>query len=341
MKVTTISIDLAKNVFQVMGFTSTGETVFNKRLNRTQLTHFMQMQPPCRVVMEACYSSHYWGRTCESMKHTVHLIPAQHVTPFVRGNKNDRNDTVAIYEASFRPHIRFVPIKTEAQQETLLLHRLRERLLSTRTAATNQLRGLLADFGIIFPLGKASFIEKMNTLSVDSTLPARLTWLVNDIFEEYKTLTLRIKTIEKTLKTDVEANALGQILLSIPGIGYLNASAFVASIGSGQAFASAKEFAVWLGITPKQFASGNKSVMGGISKRGDQYLRKQLIHGARAIISHAGKKNDALSLWITQLRARKTFNCTAVATAHKLARIMWTLLQKQCHYTPQMIKEAA
>ncbi|MCP4320462.1 MAG: transposase, partial [Alteromonadales bacterium] len=160
MKVTTISIDLAKNVFQVMGFTSTGKTVFNKRLNRTQLRHFMQMQPPCRVVMEACYSSHYWGRTFESMKHTVHLIPAQHVTPFVRGNKNDGNDTVAIYEASFRPHIRFVLIKTEAQQGTLLLHRLRERLLSTRTAATNQLRGLLAVFGIIFPLGKASFIEK-------------------------------------------------------------------------------------------------------------------------------------------------------------------------------------
>jgi len=341
MKVTTISIDLAKNVFQVMGFTSTGKTVFNKRLNRTQLRHFMQMQPPCRVVMEACYSSHYWGRTFESMKHTVHLIPAQHVTPFVRGNKNDPNDTVAIYEASSRPHIRFVPIKTEAQQEVLLLHRLRERLLSTRTGATNQLRGLLADFGIIFPLGKASFIEKMKTLSVDSTLSARLTWLIKDIYEEYKTLTLRIKTIEKTLSAEVEVNPLGQILLSMPGIGYLNASAFIASIGSGQAFASAKEFAVWLGITPKQFASGNKSVMGSISKRGDQYLRKQLIHGARAIISHAGKKNDALSLWITQLRARKTFNCTAVATAHKLARIMWTLLQKQCHYTPQMVKGMA
>ena len=341
MKVTTISIDLAKNVFQVMGFTSTAKTVFNKRLNRTQLRHFMQMQPPCRVVMEACYSSHYWGRTFESMKHTVHLIPAQHVTPFVRGNKNDPNDTVAIYEASFRPHIRFVPIKTEAQQEILILHRLRERLLSTRTAATNQLRGLLADFGITFPLGKAAFNKKMQELSIDKTLSVTITWLVEDVYTEYKTLALRIKTIEKQLETDIKANPLGQILLSIPGIGYLNASAFVASIGSGQAFTSAKEFAVWLGITPKQFASGNKSVMGGISKRGDQYLRKQLIHGARAIISHAGKKNDALSLWITQLRARKTFNCTAVATAHKLARIMWTLLQKQCHYTPQLLKDVA
>jgi transposase len=341
MKVSTISIDLAKNVFQVMGFTSTGKVAFNKRLNRAQLNHFMQMQPPCRVVMEACYSSHYWGRTFESMKHTVHLIPAQHVTPFVRGNKNDSNDTLAIFEASSRPFIRFVPIKTQAQQETLILHRLRERLLSARIAASNQLRGLLADFGIIFPLGKIAFNEKMQALSIDETLSATIAWLVKDVYTEYKSLALRIKAIEKQLKNDIEKNSLGQILLSIPGIGYLNASAFVASIGSGQAFSSAKDFAVWLGITPKQFASGNKSVMGGISKRGDQYLRKQLIHGARAIISHAGKKQDALSLWIMQLRARKTFNCTAVATAHKLARIMWTLLQKQCHYTPQVVKGVA
>jgi transposase len=341
MKVSTISIDLAKNVFQVMGFTSTGETVFNKRLNRLQLSHFMQIQPPCRVVMEACYSSHYWGRTLESFGHTVHLIPAQHVTPFVRGNKNDCNDTLAIFEASHRPHIRFVPIKTGAQQEILILHRLRERLLSARTAASNQLRGLLADFGIVFPLGKVAFNQKMQELSIDTTLSATIAWLITDVYAEYKTLSVRIKAIEKQLKTEIEVNPLGQILLSIPGIGYLNASAFVASIGSGQAFASAKDFAVWLGITPKQFASGNKSVMAGISKRGDQYLRKQLIHGARAIISHAGKKNDALSLWITQLRARKTFNCTAVATAHKLARIMWTLLQKQCHYTPQLVKDMA
>jgi transposase len=150
-----------------------------------------------------------------------------------------------------------------------------------------------------------------------------------------------LKEIEKTLKLSVKEGELGKILLSIPGIGYLNASAFIASIGSGQAFATAREFAVWLGITPKQFASGNKSVMAGISKRGNGYLRKLLIHGARAIVSRAGNKQDSLSLWINQLRARKSYNCTAVATAHKLARIMWTLLQKQCHFTPQEIKVAA
>ena len=301
MNVNTISIDLAKHVFQVMGFTSLGKIVFNKRLNRAQLHHFMQMQPPCRVVMEACYSSHYWGRTLAAMGHNVVLIPAQHVTPFVRGNKNDHNDTLAIYEASLRPFIRFVPIKTQAQQETLSLHRLRERLLAARTAASNQIRGLLTDFGLIFPLGEAAFEKHMQALSVDETLSATLRWLVNDVYTEYKALALRLKSIEKQLKTDIEANPLGEILMSIPGIGYLNASAFVASIGSGQAFASAKEFSVWLGITPKHVASGHKKVMGRITKRGDSYLRKQLINGARSIVSHAGKKQDALSRWITQL----------------------------------------
>jgi len=341
MTVSTISIDLAKNVFQAMGFTSTGKIDFNKRLNRLQLSEFMQMKPKCRVVMEACYSSHYWGRTFESMGHTVDLIPAQHVTPFVRGNKNDNNDTLAIFEASSRPFIRFVPIKTIEQQEVLILHRLRERLLSSRIATSNQLRGLLTDFGIIFPLGQKGFTEILIDLCSDESLSGTLKWLVNDVYREYQSLNARIKEIEKQLKTDIENHPLGKILLSIPGIGYLNASAFIASIGNGQAFATAKEFAVWLGITPKQFASGNKSVMSGISKRGDGYLRKMLIHGARAVINHAGKKQDALNQWVCQLRERKSFNCTAVATAHKLARIMWTLLQKKCYYTPQVVKAVA
>ena len=338
MKVSTISIDLAKNVFQVMGFSHEGKTLFNKRLNRTQLSEFMQMKPKCRVVMEACYSSHYWGRTFNAMGHDVGLVPAQHVTPFVRGNKNDANDTLAIFEASKRPFIRFVPIKTEAQQEVLMLHRLRERLLKNRTSASNQLRGLLTDFGIIFGLGHKAFNDKMKDLLVSDKLSVTIKWVISDVYQEYTSLIERLKKIEKQLKDEITANPLGQILLSIPGIGFLNASAFVASIGSGQAFLSARDFAVWLGITPKQYASGHKSVMTGITKRGDCYLRKQLIHGARALISHAGKKQDALSVWICQLRARKSFNCTAVATAHKLARILWTLLQKQCHYTPQVVQ---
>ena len=192
-------------------------------------------------------------------------------------------------EASCRPFIRFVPIKTMAQQEVLILHRLRERLLGTRIATSNQLRGLLTDFGIIFPVGHKGFNEKLIDLCSDESLSETLKWLINDVYAEYTLLKKRIKAIEKKLKLEIEQHPLGKILLSIPGIGYLNASAFIASIGNGQAFASAKDFAVWLGLTPKQFASGNKSTMTGISKRGDGYLRKMLIHGARAVVNTASK----------------------------------------------------
>ena len=333
MKVTTISIDLAKNIFQVMGITDTQKVIFNKRLNRSQLRELMQLHENCRVVMEACYSSNYWGREFTAMGHSVELIPAQHVKPFVRGNKNDSNDTLAIFEASNRPNIRPVPVKTEAQQEILMLHRLRERLLTAKTASSNQARGLLVDFGIIIPVGHKAFEEAMVEISKDEQQRPLIRYLTEDVLQEFRGLKKRLAEIEKKLITYAKTSIAGQILLSIPGVGLIIASAFVASIGTGQAFNSAKEFAVWLGLTPKQAASGNKSVMLGISKRGDCYLRKQLIHGERTVVMHAGKKKDALNDWVNQLRERKSFNCTTVATAHRLARLMWVLLQKQTTYS--------
>lgn len=337
MKTNTISIDLAKNIFQVIGFDKHHKIQFNKRLKREQLVIFINKQCKCRLVMEACYSSHYWGRVFQSMGHTVELIPAQHVTPFVRGNKNDTNDAIAIYEASNRPNIKPVPIKTEAQQEILMLHRIRERLLRQRVATTNQIKGLLVDFGIIFPKGLKAFEKKVNELKEDMQIRPLIRRIIIDINDEYQGLVKRIKSIELTLKKMIEKDPTSQILLSIPGIGLINASAFAASIDKGQAFNTAKDFGVWLGLTPKQFASGDKSVMSGITKRGNCYLRKQLIHGARAIVTRASNKPDQLSVWITQLRARKSFNCTVVATAHKLARLMWVLLHKQTHYKAQLL----
>jgi transposase len=335
MKVTTIAIDLAKNVFQVLGMTEQGKKVFNKRLNRSQLMEFMQLQPVCRVVFEACYSAHYWGRTFESMGHQVLLIPAQHVTPFVRGNKNDKNDVLAIYEASLRPNMRFVPIKTEAQQEILMLHRIRERLIKQRIACTNQIRGLLIDFGISFPPGHSAFERAMWDLMDEQHLRPLVKLMVSETYDEYQGLSKRLKQLNSLILQFVEKDPNGKILLSIPGVGPIIASAFVAAIDKGQAFNNPKEFAVWLGLTPKQFASGNRSVNGGITKRGDCYLRKQLIHGARTVVSHASKKNDDLNIWVTQLRSRKSICCTVVATAHRLARLMWILLQKQTMYQAQ------
>jgi transposase len=334
MKCKTISIDLAKNVFQVCGINEHIKPLFNKKLNRNALLVFMAKQQPTTVVMEACYSSHYWGRKLRDLGHTTKLIPAQHVTPFVRGNKNDCNDALAIAEASQRPNIRFVPIKTEHQQEISCLHRIRERLLKNKTATSNQARGLLSEFGIIFDTGKKAFLEGMNAFVRDDNQSLLLRNMMAALLSEFKATVQRIVDIEKELSLFVEKSSNGNILLSIPGLGVINSSALLAAIDKGQAFNNPREFAVWLGLTPQQYSSGATNRMGGITKRGDRYLRKQLIHGARTVVCHCKKKNDQLNVWAANLLERKSFNKTVVAMAHRLARLVWILLQRQELYRP-------
>jgi transposase len=292
----------------------------------------MRQQEPTMVVMEACYSSHYWGREIAKLGHDTKLIPAQHVTPFVRGNKNDHNDAFAIAEASQRAHIRFVPVKTEHQQEISCLHRIRERLSKNKVALSNQSRGLLSEFGVVFPTGHKALLSGLTSVIDNPQYSQRLQDMVKDMLSEYKTTIKRLKGIQKQLDEFVDASESGKILLSIPGIGVINASALLAAIDKGQAFNSPKEFAVWLGLTPKQHASGNMSKMGGITKRGDRYLRKQLVHGARSVVSRAAQKTDPLSLWATKLRVTEPFNKVAVAVAHRLARLIWILLSRQERY---------
>jgi transposase len=263
MKISTIAIDLAKSVFQLMLFDENHQVRQEKRLSRAAFQQFIQQHPPCKVVMEACYSAHYWGRELLKLGFQVLLIPAQHVTPFVRGNKNDRNDTLAIFEASQRPFIRPVPVKTEYQQEILMLHSIRDRLIAQRIALSNQTRGLLTDFGLVFSKGHKAFLEGVTAL------------------------------LDTELKRFIHDSPAAQILLSLPGVGPIIASAVAASVDKAQAFKSAKDFAVWLGLTPKQSASGLRSKMGGISKRGNHYLRKQLIHGARTLLRRAEYKPNS------------------------------------------------
>jgi transposase len=332
MKLKTITIDLAKNVFQVCGVNQHIKPQFNKKLKRNELLDFMRQQLPTVVVMEACYSSHYWGREIAKLGHDTKLIPAQHVTPFVRGNKNDHNDAFAIAEASQRAHIRFVPVKSEHQQEISCLHRIRERLIKNKTAMSNQARGLLSEFGVVFPCGHKALLNGLTSVIDNPQYSHRLQDMVIDMLSEYDITLNRLKGIEKQLGEFVDASESGKILRSIPGIGVINASALLAAIDKGQAFNNPKEFAVWLGLTPKQHASGNISKMGGITKRGDRYLRKQLIHGARAFVSRAAKSTDPLALWALKLRATKPLNKVAVAMAHRLARLIWILLSRQEHY---------
>lgn len=335
MKCKTIGIDLAKNVFQVCGVNDHLKPQFNEKIQRKSLLKYMAKKEHTIVVMEACYSSNYWGREMTKLGHEVKLIPAQHVTPFVRGNKNDRNDALAIVEASQRPHIRFVPIKTEYQQEINSLHRIRERLIRNRTGVMNQTRGLLSEFGVIASAGKAELFKRLSTFMIDPKYSHQLRDMIGDLYSEHFKISQYIEKIEKQLKQFVADSPNGKILLSIPGIGFINASALMATIDKGQAFNSPREFAVWLGLTPQQYASGNNSRMGGITKRGDRYLRKQLVHGARTVVCHAHKKTDQLNVWASKLREKKSFNKTVVAMAHRLARLIWILLQRQEKYRPQ------
>jgi transposase len=332
MKLKTITIDLAKNVFQVCGVNEHIKPQFNKKLKRTELLDFMRQQSPTMVVMEACYSSHYWGREIAKLGHETRLIPAQHVTPFVRGNKNDHNDAFAIAEACQRAHIRFVPVKSEQQQEINCLHRIRDRLIKNKSAQSNQIRGLLSEFGVVFPCGHVALCAGIVKVIDNEQFSSPLKTMMRELKAEYEDTRTRIKAIEQQLHHFVDNSESGKILLSIPGIGFINASAFLAAIDKGQAFSSPKEFAVWLGLTPKQHASGNISKMGGITKRGDRYLRKQLVHGARSVVSRAAQRTDPLSLWATKLRVTKPFNKVAVAVAHRLARLIWVLLTRQEHY---------
>jgi transposase len=292
MKISTIAIDLAKSVFQLMLFDENHQVRQEKRLSRAAFQQFIQQHPPCKVVMEACYSAHYWGRELLKLGFQVLLIPAQHVTPFVRGNKNDRNDTLAIFEASQRPFIRPVPVKTEYQQEILMLHSIRDRLIAQRIALSNQTRGLLTDFGLVFSKGHKAFLEGVTSL-LDTELNSVKRLVIQQLLDDYKRLREQQALIETELKRFIHDSPAAQILLSLPGVGPIIASAVAASVDKAQAFKSAKDFAVWLGLTPKQSASGLRSKMGGISKRGNHYLRKQLIHGARTLLRRAEYKPNS------------------------------------------------
>ncbi len=329
-----IAIDLAKNVFQICMMNQHQKIVTNKKLNRSDFIEFMLNQKPATVAMEACYSSHHWGRVFEDMGHRVKLLPAQHVSPFVRGNKSDKNDAIAIAEASKRPNITPVPIKSEAQQDIQSLHRIRERHISYRTGLINQMRGLLSEYGMTAPQGIVSFKKMLMDIcrpEVESVSPLLKTQL-HAICEEYEFHSQQSESILEKLASIAHNNPLCKILLSIPGIGIINATAIYSAIGNGNQFSNEREFAVWLGLTPRQSSSGERFTSSGITKRGNRYLRKQLVHGARSVIYRCKNKTDKLNLWAKQLVERRGINKAAVALAAKLARTAWILLQRQEYY---------
>lgn len=327
-----VAVDLAKDVFQVCVVNTHNKAIDSHRLKRNKFMAFMTKLEPSPVFIEACYSAHYWGRTLSHMGHEVRLIPAQHVTPFVRGNKSDHNDALAIAEAACRPNLRFVPIKSQLQQEVMALHRIRQRYVKNRIQLSNQIRGILSDLGIVMGSGFYAFKKTLQKLPELDHVSGCLKSVLLEVADEFDIVSQKLSIVEQQIMNFATNNPSCQLLQTIPGIGYLNATALVASIDKGQAFSSAKELAVWLGLTPRQYGSGYVNRYGRITKRGDRYLRTMLIHGARAALRHARKRDDSLSRWINQLVARIGVPKATVAVAHKLARIAWVLLQKQEPY---------
>ena len=329
--VTTIGIDIAKNVFQIYGAGGSGNRVLSRRLSRKQFLSYMEKQPRCLVGMEACGSAHYWGRALRELGFEVKLMAPQFVKPYVKGNKTDSKDAQAICEAVGRASMRFVPLKSESQQSQNFRHRLRSRLVGARTALTNQLRGFLYEFGLVFAKGQASLHKRLPEILEDGEngLPRDTRELLSQMYEELCALDERIARQTQTIERQANESLMSRLLQTIPGIGALTSSALSASIGDATAFGKGREVSAWLGLTPKVVASGERIHLGRITKRGDRYLRMLLIHGARAVLRVAHRKTDAYHRWVVKLSERVGRHKAIVAIANKNARIAWAVLTQQ------------
>ena len=335
MQLTTMGMDLAKNVFQLHGADDQGRTVLKRQLRRAQVLPFFANLAPCKVGMEACGSAHYWARKLQALGHTVQLIAPQYVKPFVKRNKNDAADAEAICEAVSRPNMPGVPIKNGEQQAILSLHRARQGFVRARTAQANQIRGLLAEYGITIPQGITHIAKRVPEIIEDgeNDLPGQFRRLIQRLMNHLKELDRQAKELEVDIQVWHRQNSASQKLATIPGIGALTATAMVASVGDAKNFRNGRQLAAWLGIVPRQHSTGGKATLLGISKRGDSYLRTLLIHGARAVIRMAERKLQP-DPWLQKLVARRNKNVAAVALANKNARTIWALLAHDREYKP-------
>ncbi len=335
MKITTIGIDLAKEVFQIHGVDEYGKIVLRKQFRRNNVIKFFANLEPCLIGMEACGSSHHWARKFVEFGHTVKLMAPQFVKPYVKTNKNDMTDAEAICEAVSRPNMRFVPIKNVEQQAILSVHRARQGMVKARTAQANQIRGLLSEFGIVIALGVHSINKRVPDILEDAEngLPGAMRHLLKRLNNHLKELGRQVEELELQIKLWHKENEASQKLETIPGIGPITASAIVATIGNAREFKNGRQLAAWLGLVPRQHSSGGKHILCGISKRGDRYLRTLLIHGARAVIRYAAHKEIPNS-WLEKILARRNKNVVAVALANKNARIIWSMLTTNTLFKP-------
>jgi transposase len=329
MQITTIGLDIAKNVFQVHGIDAAETVVVRKQLRRGQVMKFFEALPPCLVGMEACATAHYWARGLTKLGHEVRLMPAKDVKAYVKRNKNDAADAEAICEAVRRPTMRFVGVKSAEQQGRLMQHRARDLLLRQRTQVTNALRAHMAELGVVAAQGREGLKALLAIIADDGDerLPtdARASLIV--LAAQLQALQTLIGSIEKRIITQHRASEESKRVATIPGIGVLGASAIAATVTDPSAFRSGRDFAAWIGLVPRQDSTGGKQKLGPISKQGDRYLRRLLVVGAHAVLRRA-KQSPQNYPWLAQLLARRPFKVVAIALANKMARVAWALLAK-------------
>src|SRR6516165_10832734 len=328
-KASTIGLDLAKQVFQVHGADAAGAVVFRKRLRRTAVLQFFAAQAPCRIAMEACASSHYWGRELSRIGHEVRLIPPAYVKPFVKRQKNDAADAEAICEASQRPTMRFVQIKSETAQAAAVVFRARDLLVRQRTQIINALRGHLAEFGIVAAKGFFHVAKLVAAIEDDrSGIPKMARPILRLLVEQLRSLNERVALLDRELARRAKEDAEAKRLMTIPGIGPITATALAALAPTAQAFKRGRDFAAWLGLTPLQRSTGGKQKLGKTSRMGERTLRRLLIIGASAVVRWAARNGAPAGSWLERMLARKPRMLIAVALANKMARIIWALLVK-------------
>jgi transposase len=336
MSIIRIGVDLAKRVFQIYGVDEREQSVVSKRLRRSVMLEFFAQLPPCLVAMEACGSSHHWARQLRRLGHEVQLIAPQFVRPYRRGDKNDSNDARAICEAAGRPDMHFVPIKDEEQQAVLTLHRARALLVGERTALGNQIRGLLAEYGIVIAQGPARLRSALPGILADAEngLPPLAREVFADLYERLQGLESQCAHYDRHIARLAQQMPAAQRLMQVPGVGPVTATALVATVGDARLFRNGRQFAAWLGLVPRQYSTGGKPRHGRITKRGDVYLRTLLVHGARALMCRLDRYDDPRSRWARKLKQRRGFNKATVALAAKQARILWSMLAHHSNYQP-------
>jgi len=340
-KLSRVGIDLAKNVFQLHGVDQHGRAVWRRRLKRDVWLRVLleKVDPGSEIGMEACAGAHHWARQLQENGFTVKLIAPQFVKPYVKSNKNDANDAEAVCEAMSRPNMRFVSVKTVEQQDIQATHRIRSELISQRTAKANQIRGLVAEYGLVAPqqLARLRAAVPVWLEDAENGLTSRFRRLLSDLWDDLKTLDQRVAELDHEINIVAQNNPIAKRLQQLRGVGPMVATALVATVGNAEQFANGRQMAASLGLTPKQHSSGGKDRLLGISKRGDAYLRSILIHGARSVIRTAKVKDDRLSQWVTSLAERRHPNVAAVALANKTARIAWAMLRNGTDYKSDYI----